>query len=64
MPRKPIFVLIAGDSSEDRFFPNHAIGQQLIEYLSGKDEYADRGRYPLPDLLLMDWQARFLAFDA
>src|SRR6266478_564645 len=69
----PFFVLIADDSSEDRFFPNHAIGQhaphfhvvgevetgrQLIEYLSGKDQYADRGIYPLPDLLLMDWQAR------
>jgi len=71
MPRKPVFVLIADDSSEDRFFLNRAIGQhaphfhviaevetgqQLIDYLSGKDEYADRGRYPLPDLLLMDFR--------
>jgi two-component system response regulator len=69
MPPKPISVLIADDKKEDRFLLNEAIthhpadlhvvgevvsGLQLVEYLSGKSEYADRARYPLPGLLFMD----------
>jgi CheY-like chemotaxis protein len=29
-------------------------GKQAIEYLSGEGEYADRGRYPLPCLIITD----------
>src|SRR5260370_37625190 len=69
MPQKPISVLIADDSNEDRLFLNHAIehfaaslrvvgevvnGRELVDYLSGKNEYTDRSKYPFPDLLLMD----------
>jgi len=69
MSPNAIAVLIADDTKEDRFFLKRAIGQhaaqflvigevetgqQLIDYLSGKNEFADRGRYPLPDPLLMD----------
>jgi CheY-like chemotaxis protein len=29
-------------------------GEQAIDYLSGKGDYADRARYPLPVLILLD----------
>lgn len=29
-------------------------GEQVIQWLSGTGPYADRGRYPLPDLLVLD----------
>jgi CheY-like chemotaxis protein len=29
-------------------------GGQAISYLAGEDTYADRNRYPLPDLVLLD----------
>jgi CheY-like chemotaxis protein len=29
-------------------------GEQAIDYLSGKGEFADRGRHPLPALVLLD----------
>ncbi|HYG36011.1 MAG TPA: response regulator [Clostridia bacterium] len=29
-------------------------GEQAIDYLSGKDQYANRERYPLPFMLLLD----------
>jgi CheY-like chemotaxis protein len=30
-------------------------GDEAIRYLQGEKEYADRSRYPLPDLLFADW---------
>lgn len=61
-------VLIADDSDDDRFFLKRAIsrfprfvvvgevtdGEAAIAYLSGQTIFADRRRYPLPDLLLLD----------
>jgi len=59
MPTKPISVVIADDKKEDRFLLKQAIarhaahlrvagevenGLQLIDYPSGKNEYADRGK--------------------
>jgi DNA-binding NarL/FixJ family response regulator len=64
-----ISVLIADDEQADRDLlkwavSNHAPhfdlvgevvdGGQLIEYLSGKGQYADRDKHPLPDLLFLD----------
>jgi CheY-like chemotaxis protein len=67
-PQK-ISVLIADDAEADRCLLRAAIaghaprfhivgevldGKQLIEYLTGKGEYADRDRHPFPDLLFLD----------
>ena len=64
-------VLIADDSVEDVYFLKRAIesaaprlhvvgnvrdGEEVVEYLSGQGPYADRNRYPLPDLLVIDWR--------
>ena len=69
MQTKSISVLIADDKKEDRFLVGQAIerhaahlhvvgevedGLQLIDYLSGKNAYADREQHPFPDLLIMD----------
>lgn len=29
-------------------------GEQALDYLFGRDEFADRQRYPMPDLVLLD----------
>lgn len=29
-------------------------GQQVLDYLSGNGHYADRSKYPVPDIILMD----------
>jgi CheY-like chemotaxis protein len=31
-----------------------ADGSEVVRYLTGADEYADRGRFPIPALLLLD----------
>jgi CheY-like chemotaxis protein len=31
-------------------------GEQAVQYLSGKGEYANRSKYPLPCLVLLDWK--------
>ncbi|MCU7924183.1 MAG: response regulator [Candidatus Thiodiazotropha sp. (ex Dulcina madagascariensis)] len=31
-----------------------ASGQQALDYLFGMDQYADRGKHPIPDLILLD----------
>jgi CheY-like chemotaxis protein len=66
--KKSYFVLVADDSTDDRFLFRTAMrraprlqivaevgdGSEVIAYLKGRDAYADRVRYPLPDLLLLD----------
>jgi CheY-like chemotaxis protein len=62
-------VLIADDSEEDRFLLRSAIanhaphfevvgevdsGDHLIQYLTGKGDYANREGHPFPDLLFLD----------
>jgi CheY-like chemotaxis protein len=61
-------VLYAEDDPNDAFFMRRAFsklnehvvlslvshGQEAIDYLSGAREFADRSRYPLPMLLLLD----------
>lgn len=62
-------VLIADDYEADRFFLKEVIrrhapklhvvaevgdGAQVIAYLSGEGQYADRETYPLPEVLILD----------
>jgi CheY-like chemotaxis protein len=61
-------ILVADDSAEDAFILKRAFeraglnvplmfvkdGQELIDYLSGSDGYADRMHHPMPRLLLLD----------
>src|SRR6267143_2103710 len=61
-------ILVADDSTDDQFLIRHAMkkaaapcsmytvddGAEAISYISGSGEYADRSRFPFPDLLLLD----------
>jgi CheY-like chemotaxis protein len=61
-------VLIADDSTENRFFIERALcyssrlqvvgsvrnGTEVIQYLTGQDRFSDRKLWPIPDLLLLD----------
>jgi len=65
---EPPSVLVAEDDSNDAFFLRRAFarsalphrlfvvqdGVEAVSYLSGTDPYADRQKYPLPGLLLLD----------
>jgi len=64
----PPSVLLAEDDSDDPFFMQRAFaysalpnrlfvvrdGLEVVNYLHGTDPYADRRKYPLPGLLLLD----------
>lgn len=61
-------ILVVEDTEDDVFFlkralksarisnPIHVVvdGQQALDYLSGAGPYADREKYPLPALILLD----------
>jgi CheY-like chemotaxis protein len=60
-------VLLAEDNEDDLFLSTRALakaglspvhhvedGGQAIDYLAGKGAYADRARFPLPQVLLLD----------
>jgi CheY-like chemotaxis protein len=61
-------ILQAEDDENDVFFLRRALqkaglghtllhvhdGQEAVDYLSGNGAFADRGKYPYPDLLLLD----------
>ena len=61
-------ILVAEDSEDDRFILNEAIteacvdcpvrmvedGQQALDYLNSAGAFADRQKFPAPDLLLLD----------
>ena len=61
-------ILIAEDDPGDAFLLQRAFsksgfsfsltfvhdGQEAIDYLSGTSRYADRSKYPIPDLLMLD----------
>lgn len=61
-------ILLVEDSEDDVFFMERAMksanfrtslqvakdGQVALDYLGGKDAYADRTKYPLPRLVLLD----------
>jgi CheY-like chemotaxis protein len=66
--RQRLKLLIAEDSQDDAFFLHRAIektdapitprfvsdGEEVIEYLSGKNHFADREKYPMPALIILD----------
>ncbi len=66
--KQQYLVLLAEDSEDDglllemafgqldrlRLLPRMTDGEQTISYLRGDGKYADRRRYPFPDLLLLD----------
>ena len=68
-------ILVADDNADDvellrRAFSKagfgrglHAVrgGQQVIEYLKGDGDYADRNRFPLPRLVLLDFRMQGLS---
>ena len=43
-----------GKAERLRFIGSISDGEELVSYLTGKEQYADRQRYPLPDMLLLD----------
>src|SRR5580692_2161995 len=61
-------ILLAEDDENDAFFMKHAFkevgifnslqvardGKQAVDYLAGSGDYADRNRFPLPSLTLLD----------
>ncbi len=68
LPKKPLVILMAEDDKDDRLLAHEAMhesrvlndlrfvenGVQLLDYLHGHGEYADRSRFPMPGLILLD----------
>ena len=66
--KKTYSVLMADDSADDRYFLRRAMddcarfnpvgevedGAEAIAYLQGEGQFADRSKYAMPDLLLLD----------
>jgi CheY-like chemotaxis protein len=66
--KEKYLVLMVDDSEDDcllvkmamnkadrlRFIGSVSDGEELMSYLSGKNEYGDRVRFPVPDMLLLD----------
>ena len=66
--RQQCTILIVDDDENDIFFTKRAFteinvhctlqvlknGQEVVDYLAGHSEYADRAKYPLPIMILMD----------
>jgi CheY-like chemotaxis protein len=71
----PKNILLVEDSDDDAFFITRSLksfgmlvpfshvedGQKAIDYLSGKGAYADRVRFPLPSLVLLDIKLPFMS---
>jgi CheY-like chemotaxis protein len=67
-PDKIFFVLLADDSSADRLLLKNSLrrtprlrlvaevgnGREAQDYFEGRGQFADRDKFPLPDLLLLD----------
>ena len=68
LSKERYLVLMVDDSEDDcllikmaigkadrlRFIGSVSDGEELVSYLTGKEEYQDRQRFPLPDMLLLD----------
>lgn len=67
-PRQPITILMADDDPDDRLMTQEAFaecrvlnplrfvsdGEELMDYLHRRGEYADDERFPMPGLVLLD----------
>ena len=67
-------ILLVEDSEDDVFIMKHALkksgnqvplqivtdGEMAIQYLSGKGDYADRQRFPVPSLVLLDLKLPYI----
>lgn len=67
-------ILIAEDNEDDRFLLTEALraagvvqpvrfvadGGQAVAYLSGSGDYADRTRFPMPALVILDYKMPFM----
>ena len=66
-------ILLVEDNEDDIFFMQRAFqksdisaqlhivqdGQQAVDYISGAGEFADRSRFPIPELVFLDLQLPF-----
>lgn len=66
--RQPITILMADDDPDDRLMTQEAFaecrlrnplrfvsdGEELMDYLLRRDEFADEQRFPMPGLILLD----------
>ncbi|HEY7885843.1 MAG TPA: response regulator [Cellvibrionaceae bacterium] len=66
--KKTLIILMADDDADDRLLAEEAMiesrvlnelhfvedGVELLAYLRGEEKFADRGKYPLPGLILLD----------
>ena len=70
--KHPPIVLVAEDNEDDLFLSTRVLtkaglapvlhvedGRQAMDYLAGRGAYADRARFPIPDLLLLDLKMSF-----
>ncbi len=67
MPQR-LKILVVDDSREDQFLLDHAIrktgaalnlrfvtdGEEALDYLEGAGKFADREKFPLPSLIMLD----------
>jgi len=67
-PGQPVHILMADDDPDDRMMADQAFkqyrltngvffvedGQELMDYLQHRGQYADANAFPLPDLILLD----------
>ncbi len=68
IPKKTLVILMADDDADDRLLAQDAMhesrvlnelyfvedGVQLLRYLRGDGEFAERATYPMPGLILLD----------
>jgi CheY-like chemotaxis protein len=65
--KRPLSVLLAEDNEDDLFLSKRVLakagvapvfhvadGQEAMDYLSGRGDYTDRARHPLPGVMLLD----------
>lgn len=70
---KPLPIVLLAEDNEDDFFLSTRVlakaglgsilhvedGRQTMDYLAGRGPYADRARFPVPDILLLDLKMPF-----
>ena len=68
MTKNTVTILLAEDDYDDRYLISEALdesgvetrllivenGEDLLDYLKGRGNYSDRGKFPLPNMILLD----------